>query len=209
MEGVINAMDAKTLKGLAIVSVEEGEKIGTVDGIVFDLERRRVAAYRVGGGGLFRSSRNLVEIDDVKSLGPDALMIANRRLVRDDPEGRRYGQLPDLPALTNVRVVTENGTFVGSIESIIIDEATGRITEFEVSGGGMLSAFRKNRFVPNSDVRHIGRDIAVVPDHYAAEADSETEHEPERTAERREGTSFVDEVTRPLSRDDEADRRTT
>jgi uncharacterized protein YrrD len=202
-------MDAKTVKGLAIVSIEEGEKIGTVDGIVFDLERRRVAAYRVAGGGLFRSSRNLVDIDDVKSLGPDALMIANRTLVREDPDGRRYGQFPDLPALTNVRVVTENGTFVGNIESIIIDESSGRITEFEVSDGSMLSAFRQNRFVPNSDVRHIGRDIAVVPDHYAAESDSEPEREPDPKSERTEGTSFVDEVTRPLSRDDEAGRRTT
>jgi uncharacterized protein YrrD len=159
-------MDAKTLSGLAIVSIDDGEKVGTIDSLIFNMTDRRIAAFRITRGSLLSGKTDFIGFDDIHRLGPDALMITNQSVIEGDPGGKKYGSLPELSSFSGVRVVTESGAFVGEIVSVHIDERSGNVTEFEVSGGGLLATFRRNQHIPNSDVRSIGRDVAVVPDHY-------------------------------------------
>ncbi len=159
-------MDVKSLRGIAVVSVEEGEKVGTVVDLLFDLQARKVVAFRLTQSTLRRSGGQFISMDDIESIGPDAIMIQNRQRVRLEKDHRAFQNMPDLSAVSSLRVVTEDGTYVGNLSTFQFDQKTGQLTEIEITGGGMLDMLRRNKQVPASAVVSVGTDVIVVPDSY-------------------------------------------
>jgi uncharacterized protein YrrD len=176
-------MDVKTLIGIAVVSIEDGEKVSTVDDVIFDLERKRVIAFRLSRSGLFGGGGNVVAMSDVESIGKDAVMIRNRSRVREEKDERELAGRPDLGKLTSLRVVTQDGAYVGNLATVQIDTKTGSITNLEISGGTLMSVLRRNREVPAAEVVSIGSDVAVIPNRYGPDeeesANSTDKREPE------------------------------
>lgn len=181
-------MDVKKLKGIAVVAIESGEKVGAVDDVLFNLEDRSVQALAVKSGGLLSSSSSVVEMADVKSIGSDAVMIADRGALQGDQNEHRFRQFPDLGDVTSLRVVTEGGSFVGTISTVRFDEQTGQITDVEISKSGLGSIFGRHLVVPISAVVSIGRDVVVIPDSWAEQEPGPTqdlESPPESAGEQR------------------------
>lgn len=160
-------MDAKSLKGIAIVSVKDGEKVGTVDELVFNPETRRVLALRLGRTGLFGSSRDIILMHDVDTIGRDAVMIPNRDAVRPESEARDLQGRPGLKQLGNLRVVTEDGTYVGNLTTVHIDQKTGEMSQIDVGSGQLIGVFRKSVEIPASEIVSMGGDVVIVPNSYA------------------------------------------
>ncbi len=156
-------MDAKDLKGIPMIAIQDGEKVGEVDRVLFDLAERRVQALTVRSGGLLGGSLGIVDMADVKSIGSDAVMIPSREVVHEQPADDRYRGLPDLDRLTSLRVVTADGTLLGHVASVQLDERTGAMTAIGVSKGGLTAAFKSPTLVPIGEVISIGPDVAVVP----------------------------------------------
>lgn len=175
-------MDARSLKGIAVVSIEDGEKVGTVDDMIFNLETMQVLAFRLSRTGFFRSAGELVAMEDVESLGKDAVMIRNRDVLREEKSEREFQDRPDLKSFGNLRVVTQDGSYVGDLATVHIDQKTGSVTELEVSGGSLFAMLRRNLEVPASEVISIGNDVVVISDHYAA-AEAGPEEEPGEEAD--------------------------
>ena len=180
-------MDAKSLKGIAVVSIDEGEKVGTVDDTIFDLEKKKVTAFRLARSGVFRSERNFITMDDVYSIGPDAVMIQNREKLHRTKSKYDYSGNPGLSQLTSLRVVTEDGAYVGNLATIHFDRKSGIITEFDVSGESIFSVLRRNKEIPANHIVSIGNDVLVVPNSYADTDDHDTIKIPERVDPPKEG----------------------
>lgn len=160
-------MDAKILKGIAIVSVKDGEKVGTVDELIFDQENRKLLAFRLSRSGFLSSTREIILMRDVDNIGQDAVMIPNRDVVRQESGERELHGRPELKQIVNLRVVTQEGTYVGTLSTIHFDPQTGDMTQIDVSGSDLLHMFRKGVEVPASEVVSMGGDVMVIPNRFA------------------------------------------
>lgn len=155
-------MNNKDVKGIAVISIADGEKLGTVDQAYVDQASKRIVGFAVGSGGGLLAADSApafkIDADEVQSLGPDALTLDRKLEVSGEQTNARYGELAELDELTQRKVVTEGGTFVGQVASVDFDERTFRLTEFEASPG----FFKSNRRVPVDQVISVGADLVVV-----------------------------------------------
>src|SRR5512134_2389145 len=77
------------VKGLSIITLQEGKKIGVVDDLLVDPDRGRVRWLRVQGQDtrLFGGQSRWVPIEAVHAVGDNAVTI--------DSEAHVYGQMED------------------------------------------------------------------------------------------------------------------
>src|SRR5688500_13152321 len=68
-EGV--TMDAKALNGMAVVSLEEGTKLGAIEQPLFDMATRQLGALEVAGD----AGRFVVPFDQIRQIGSDAVTV--------------------------------------------------------------------------------------------------------------------------------------
>lgn len=159
-------MDIKSIKGIAVVSIGDGARLGEVSDALFDLDDRRVRALVVGQGGLFGGKERILDFDDVKSVGSDAVMIEARDQMVADRDDPRYRTYPDIGRLASMRVVSEAGELIGSLATVRVNPIDGIFTDIEVSHHGLLGPFRSHLIVPASTVIRFGEDVVVVPGQY-------------------------------------------
>jgi uncharacterized protein YrrD len=164
-------MDIKTLKGIAVVSIDDGARLGAINDALFDLEDRCVRAFIVGDGGLFGGSTRILDMSDVQSIGADAVMIGSRDLLKADRDDTRYQTFANMGAVTSLRVVSQSGDLVGNLATIHVETSDGKFSDIEVSRHGLLGAFQAKIVVPAESVISFGRDVAVIPDKFVQTAD--------------------------------------
>lgn len=171
-----DAMNNKIVKGLAAISIADAEKIGTVTRAYFDPKKMEIVGFVISPGhGLMEAEKtSLVDVSDVHSLGPDALMVDDKTSFHGDDTGNRFDHLVDLDTLAKHKVVTEGGTFVGQVASIDFDEKTFRLTRVEASPG----FFKSNKHVTLGQITTIGNDLIIVADEVVA-ADPAVATEPD------------------------------
>ena len=167
-------MNSKQLKGLTVVSIADGEKLGAIDQVYVDPANKQVVGFALRhGGGLLSpdaGAPDLIDVDDVHALGPDAVTLSGKQAIRGDQTRARLDQLMEVDDLTRLKAVTEGGTAVGGVASVEIDDRSFRLQQIEVSPG----FFRSNKHVPIEQVISIGHDLVVVHDAVCAEESGST-----------------------------------
>ena len=157
-------MNNKDVKGIAVISIADGTKLGAVERAYLDPEAKRLVGFAFGaGGGLLAGeteATSLVDVDKIHSLGPDALTLDRPDAAQGQETGAAGGSLIDLDELTKRKVVTDGGTFVGQVASVEFDERSFRLTQIEASPG----FFKSNRTIPIDQVISLGSDVVVVSD---------------------------------------------
>ncbi|MGH2560875.1 MAG: PRC-barrel domain-containing protein [Thermomicrobiales bacterium] len=163
----MDRMYIKDLKGLTVVSIAEGDKVGLINRIYLDPQSRKIGGLSVEPGGslLEPDSRKLIDIDDIHSLGPDALTLADKDAVCGDQTNERWMELVDLDDVVKEKVVTEGGEYVGQVTTIQFESSTWSLTGVEVSPG----FFRDNKMIGNEDVTTIGPELVIVSDSVCAD----------------------------------------
>lgn len=165
-------MNSKRIKGIAVVSIADGTKRGTVDEVYVDLRDRQVVGFTVhGGSGGFLSRHRHdgpIDVSDIHSLGADAITLDDASKVQEDAPKARDAGLLSIDELVKRKVVTENGTYVGQIATVEFDETDFRLAQIEVSPG----FFNSNKHAPANLATSLGGDVVIVADEVVA--DSET-----------------------------------
>ncbi|MDQ3043849.1 MAG: PRC-barrel domain-containing protein [Chloroflexota bacterium] len=168
-------MNNKQIDGIAVISIADGRKLGTVDHIYFDPLDKRVVGFAVtSGGGLLSAesgSGGIIDAADVHSLGPDALTVNDASALRGDDVSDRYASLIDISNLIKEKVVSEGGILVGQVVSVEFDPTSYELQEVEVSPG----YFKSNKHVSADQVTSIGQDVVVVSNAVCAEETTETD----------------------------------
>ena len=165
----------KELQGLAVVDVTGGTKLGSIGDLVVSPDNGRIVALTLTGGMLSGSS-SYVAIEDVHAIGPDAITVEGENAVRPDsemPDGIRAARDASRH-LVGKKVVTENGTLLGTVSDYLVDETAYRVTGLTL-GGGLLSS---------EDALSADRIVSLGPDAIIA-TDSETEEQDPDGATRR------------------------
>lgn len=127
-------MDAQALKGMAVVSLQEGIRLGRVEQGLFDLAARQLRAVEVhGDAGTF-----VVPFGQIERIGSDAITVASSQVTQTPTAGSPEGTLQGLQVLGKLKVVDQAGTLLGALHNVEFDPVDGRITRLSVHSGGLL-----------------------------------------------------------------------
>ena len=151
-------MKGKELKGKKVVSIKDGAKLGQVDDVLVDTEELRVAALHVKGQG----EEELIPFDKVTSAASDVVTVpssaaAQRPSTRDEAE-----HLVSLGEVTKLKVIDEEGTFLGLVQSVEVDPQSGAILELQTQNATAMGLGRESHTVAASEVTTVGEELIVV-----------------------------------------------
>lgn len=157
----------KDLVGLPVMSFAEGEQLGKVEDILFDPEQNRVVALLTDSGGWFSSAR-IVPWQNIQTIGHDSIIVPSRSAeikADNDPYVKRIMDADNI--LVNTQVYSEDGRDLGKIGDLFLDDSSGEVLGYEVSGGMFASTLKGKKFMPAPDTLTVGRDVAFVPNEVA------------------------------------------
>src|SRR5918996_1258170 len=164
-------MTTRLVKGTPVVSLADGETLGSIDHVYFDPERLAVVGFTFHKGGLLGGGTSgLVETTDVHAFGPDAVTITDISVVKNDlaVESRR-GDLLDLEDLLKRPVMTDSGTRLGHVAAIQFGDASHRLTAMDVVATGSGEHCR----IAADQIQAIGDELIIVVDPSAVTAADE------------------------------------
>ena len=156
-------MDAAKLNNVAIVSVSEAARLGRITDVMFKTDPLRVSALKASGD----SGDFTVPMNQIASIGPDAVMV-EKPSVRQPPAGGQAGDR-SLAELTSMKVVDEDGRYLGVVRTIEIDPRSGDVEQILAGEGGMLGVGGSHAAIRPSAVRGIGSDLMTVASSAAPE----------------------------------------
>jgi sporulation protein YlmC with PRC-barrel domain len=151
-------MRSATLKGLAVVSLAEGTRLGRVDDLVIDTAERRVAALSCGDQG----RRFIVPFSQVRNIGKDAITVESSEVTQIEGQGSQTPNTMRLDDFLKLKTVDESGTLVGTVSQLEIDPATGRLVSLDVHKGGVLGLGGTTTTVAAEQIRAIGPELVTV-----------------------------------------------
>ncbi|MDQ0285322.1 uncharacterized protein YrrD [Desulfofundulus luciae] len=153
---------SKQFTGMPVISLQEGQQIGVVRGLVVDPEKKAVAALIIEQKGWFKEQK-YIPFSRVHSVGENVITVDR------SSNAERGAKLPDIVKLvkdrigiTGARIVTENGTLLGQVDEYYVDLEAGDIVGLEFSGGFLDSVISGRAFLDTAFVRTIGREVIVT-----------------------------------------------
>lgn len=160
---------SKKFISMPIVSLEEGQQVGTIRGMIINPYKREIAALMVDQKGWFKDHK-IIPYTKVKSVGGDAVTIEKGSSVE------KVTNLPEILKLIKedfeligTKVITETGSVLGYVDEFEIHPPTGEIKILEISGRFLDSLIKGRASLSMEFVRTIGKDVVIVQEQ-AAEA---------------------------------------
>ena len=152
----------KDLAGLAIIDIKDGKKLGSVADVVVSPVDGRLLGFTIKSGGLLNQRESVVEVDDVRSIGADAITVEGEDLVHDVRSASQSFQdaRGGDRTLIGHKVVTQGGSVVGQVADLVISEEERRVTGLILGGG----VFERDDAVPADRIVSVGPDVVIVTD---------------------------------------------
>jgi uncharacterized protein YrrD len=155
------------IKGLAVVLIEEGKKVGTVEDFYFDPQTSGVRALLVKTG-LF-GHRALLS-SAIKAIGLDAVTFSDESMLVEEKSDNQLPTSPLGQGLLSYRVLSERGNVIGAVGNILLNISTPsalRVDAFELAGGlGARLTGHYPTFSASRVVRY-GQDVIIISDEAA------------------------------------------
>ncbi len=151
-------MDADKLKGMTIVSIADAARLGRIAEVLFETQPLRVAAFTVAG----RDTEFVIPFEQVRNVGADAVTVESSQVTQAAGTGSSFGSLPGLANLQKLKVVDEAGTYVGTIETVELDPATGRVSELVARRGGILGVGGARARIVAKAIRSVGPEVLTI-----------------------------------------------
>ncbi len=140
------------LLGVLVVGYDEGLQLGNVSDIHVDKKTCRMTGISVRKGLSGFAEPSYVDFRNIRKIGSDVVIIANKAAVRPLPKGVEKSSLK---LLKNVRIATQAGQYVGRLSDIGVAVENGDISRLMVTAGGHLDVKPRTTAV--------GADIIVLP----------------------------------------------
>lgn len=151
-------MDVNTLNGMAVVSLQEGAQLGRVEQPIFDLAARQLTALEVDGDdGTFT-----VAFEQIESIGSDAVTVTSSQVTQTPHAGGAVGAHMGLKDLKKLKIVDNEGTFLGTLETVEFDAASGLVTQLSAHKGGVLGIGGTTTPVEASSIVMVGAELLTV-----------------------------------------------
>jgi uncharacterized protein YrrD len=149
--------------GKTVVSVESGEKLGTISDALLEPGEVRLMGLVVGHGLL--GKEHVLPLEDVQTVGRDTVLARTHEHLMDPRDWKsRQVDATRTSSLRGRPVVSGGGERLGQVSDLLVDEQTGEFGGLEVerrSFGGL----RHHRSLISADsMPRIGKDAIVVPE---------------------------------------------
>lgn len=151
-------MKASVLKDMPVVSMADGARVGTVQDVLFATNPLGVTSLVLSGQG----GKAALPFSDVRSIGNDAVTVDNREAIHGFQAPGAPENLRSLRDMTRLKVVNAEGTYLGDVQEVEIDQKTGQVGEFIAHRGGMLGLGGTTIHVPATAIRGIGPKLLTV-----------------------------------------------
>ena len=148
------------LLGKEVFNQDTGEKLASVEEVIFDDDTRRVVALIVDGGLL--QGAGVVRWASVANVA-DVVALRGGEAPHDlgsDPEVSELRRRSD--KAEGKEIVTEEGEKVGEVSDLFIGER-GEVLGYEVKSG-LVKDLTGRKFLPVEKVRSSGEDAVVATD---------------------------------------------
>lgn len=153
---------SRRFEAMPVISLEEGQQIGIVKGLVVDPAERKVAALIIEQKGWFKEQR-FIPYNRISSVGSDAITIEKSGGIE------RAAGLPEIARLLRekavtigAKILTDNGTVLGYVDEYYVDLQTGTIVGLEFSGNRIDSLIKGRAFIDINYVRTLGGEVIIV-----------------------------------------------
>jgi uncharacterized protein YrrD len=161
----------KTLLGTSVVGQADGRNLGVVHDLLFDHDTDELLAFVLAEKDLFGLiDAQIVPWREVRSISGDVILVesaASKIHLKDEPRIRAIAKRETV--LSGTQVLSQDGQQLGTLADMVIDETSGRIAGYEVSGGFISDTLRGKKFLPAPPGLSIGSHAAIAPP--AAEAE--------------------------------------
>lgn len=155
----------KELMKMQVISLSDGSIVGQVLDVIYNPNQGRLIAVTIPVGGSFLGGGKtlLLRTEDMHSLGEDAIIVKDPNAAREvDRSAKDFGDEAG-EAVLGKRLMTDDGSFLGSIVDVLIDRESRRITAYEVGGGLWHDLMKGQTDVPVEHISSIGADVVIVP----------------------------------------------
>lgn len=172
---------SRDVVGLPVIDLTEGKGLGRVLSLIVNPGNRRVEAIEVGERVLLKTKTELLPYSKLRSIGTDAVTLLDKDVLQD------VEQQPELAPLLErriigVRVITADGTMVGTVEDFSFDPSDGVLADLFIS----TEKTRAYLALTIDAIENFGRDFIIVREDYLAVA-----HEIEAGSPEKSGRQIV------------------
>ena len=150
-------MKASALKDRAVVSLADGRRIGRVSDVLFDTAELRLAALALTTAG----GQSILPFAAVRSLGTDAVTVESAAAMQGAAPAAG-NVLRGLSDLVGMKAVNSDGTLLGEVRELEIDQAGGGLVSLELHRGGVLGLGGTTVTAPVASVRSIGPELVTL-----------------------------------------------
>ncbi len=152
------------IKGLAVVAMDTGMKMGTLEDFYFDPQQSSIYALLIKTS-LF--AHRALATSNISAIGADAVTFASEEHLIKEKSDEIIAKLPLGSTVLSYNVLSEGGTVIGKIGNILVDTSTPnelKVVSFELASG--LRGRISGRY-PTFDAKQVlryGQDLIVIPD---------------------------------------------
>ena len=151
-------MRSAALKGMSVVSVAEGTRLGRVDDLLIDTAERRIVALHCSDQG----RRFIVPFQFVRNIGKDAITVESSQVTQVEGQGGQGPNTLRLGEFLKLKAVDETGTLIGTVSQVDIDAASGQLVSLDAHKGGVLGLGGTTVTIAAEQIRAVGPEMVTV-----------------------------------------------
>jgi uncharacterized protein YrrD len=170
----------KNLLGLKVISEVDGTDMGNVKDLIFDHDSNQVLALLMSDKDLFGLiDAQIIPWEHIAHVGPDAITVTNSHSrINAGSDPRVKSVMSRNTALSGTQVYSTDGKNLGTLADTYLDEETGHIEGYEISGGFVSDTMTGKRFLPSDHDLQVGKDVALVNADAAGALENQRQNEP-------------------------------
>ena len=155
------------LHNLAVVTIDTGKKVGTLEDFYFEPRTNEIYALYVKTGVF---GHRALKSTSLNAIGTDAITFADESNLLEEKADAVLATLPLGRALLTYKVLSEGGTVVGTVGNVVLDTSVPthlRVVAFELAGGLRNKITGHYPSFSSTQVVRYGADVLVIPDSVA------------------------------------------
>lgn len=163
-------MDYKSLRkwselhNTAVVTMNDGKKVGTIDDFYFDPQTNSLPGFRIKTGLI---GHKALKSSAITAFGQDAITAATEDALISEKDDAQLSSVSTGSGLLSYRVMSESGKVIGTIGNVLLDlntPGTASVAAFELASNLLQRIGGNHMIFEASQVTRYGQDVIVVPD---------------------------------------------
>jgi uncharacterized protein YrrD len=143
------------LRGRAVISINEGARLGNVKDAALHPGDRQVEGFVLETEG----QNAYLPFGNISQIGPDAIMVQDKTATKPATDAEALYTLSELSRLD---VMNTLGKKLGAVSDFEFDLPSGALLSIELKEGGVFGLGAQKSTVPAANVRSFGEDVITI-----------------------------------------------